>query len=182
MTSCVTYSPAARCSMTPVAAEWVAKAEGDFAIMQRESRARQATTASAFTPSSVLRNTSRRSWPTCKYPSARRMTRLFCWSRCLPDTHSGPLFEMTWHTSRRFRSLIDIQASPPTKRARATPHAGAASSAVWHDPQWGLLPDYREISSASTASNSACPGSGGGITCTPSLPRCMNCRSFSMYT
>ncbi len=30
----------AKCSMKPIAAEWVAKAEGDFAMVQRECRAR----------------------------------------------------------------------------------------------------------------------------------------------
>jgi len=30
-----------RCSMKPITAEWVAKAEGDFATMERESRARK---------------------------------------------------------------------------------------------------------------------------------------------
>ena len=47
--------------MKPLTAEWIAKAEGDFALMEREGRVRKIrpTTASASMLSSVPRNISR---------------------------------------------------------------------------------------------------------------------------
>jgi hypothetical protein len=100
--------------MKPLTAEWIDQAEGDFAVMERESRVRKhpAFDVVCFTHSSASRSTSRHGYVKLTAKPEGCMTWSLCWTE-------------RWHASRfgkRFVPIVRISPTSPWPIATPASH------------------------------------------------------------
>ena len=139
--------------MKPIAAEWVSKAEGDFAILERECRARKNPSydGACFHAQQCAE----------KYLKARLCEAGISFSKIhdLVALLQQVLdLEPAWETFREdlaFLSDFAVMFRYPGESAdrESTPGAAAACFAVPHAMRWGWKPE----------GDAACPGNGIGI-------------------